>query len=90
MFTPIISDELDKTLNKRRKEKELIEAILNKMDEICNQDEETINHYKNLGNVMSDFKRVHIMKSFVLVFKVIKSENTVYFVRLTHHDDAYK
>ena len=89
MFAPKISDELEKTLNKRRKEKELIEAVLNKIDEICSQDDDTINHYKNLGNVMSDHKRVHIMKSFVLTFKVVKSENTIYFVRLTHHDDAY-
>lgn len=90
MFQLKLSDDLEKTLNKRRKEKKFIEAVLNKMDEICSQDYETINHYKNLRNDLSDYKRVHIMKSFVLTFKVVKSENTVYFIKLVHHDDAYK
>lgn len=90
MFEPIISDELDKTLNKRRKEKELIKAVLNKMAEICSQDKDTINHYKNLRNDLSDYKRVHIMKSFVLLFQVKYDENKIIFLELTHHDDAYK
>jgi len=38
---------------------------------------------------MSDYKRVHILKSFVLTFKVDISNNVIYFVKLTHHDDAY-
>ncbi len=90
MFRPKISDELEKFFRKNYKNRELIEATKSKIKEICNQDEDTIDHYKNLGNVMSDFKRVHIMKSFVLTFKVVKLENTIYFVKLTHHDDAYK
>jgi len=89
MFQPKISDELEKFFEKHHKNRELIEATKSKIKKICNQDEDTINHYKNLGNVMSEFKRVHIMKSFVLTFKVVKSENIIYFVRLTHHDDAY-
>jgi len=90
MFDAIISDELDKTLNKRRKEKELIKAVLNKIDAICQEDLETINHYKNLRNDLSNYKRVHIMKSFVLLFQVKYNENKIIFLELTHHDDAYK
>ena len=90
MFQPIISKEIDIFFRKNRKNRELIEATKSKIKEICSQDVETINHYKNLGNVMSDYKRVHILKSFVLTFKVDSHNNVVYFVRLAHHDEAYK
>lgn len=89
MFQQITSDEI-KRIFKKRKNQELINATIKKIEEICSQDVETINHYKNLGNVMSEYKRVHIMKSFVLTFKVDSHNNVIYFVRLEHHDDIYR
>lgn len=88
MFQPIISDEIEKIF-KKDKNKELILITKQKIKEICLQDYETINHYKNLRNNLSDFKRVHIMKSFVLTFKVDYNENIIYFMRLEHHDNIY-
>jgi mRNA-degrading endonuclease RelE of RelBE toxin-antitoxin system len=38
---------------------------------------------------MEDFKRVHIGKSFVLIFTVDDNNNRVIFVGFAHHDEIY-
>ena len=48
---------------------------------------------KNLvGSVydLSDYKRVNIDKSFVLIFKVFRKENHILFERFEHHDRIYR
>lgn len=46
-------------------------------------------HFKNLKHDLSEYKRVHVDNSFVLVFKIGKKERMVRFVDYDHHDKIY-
>lgn len=79
--------ELDRILIKlQKKDKQLYENLLNKMNEIINS--ENIEHYKNLRYNLSDHKRVHV-GGFVLVFKFDKLNNLILFSDFDHHDNIY-
>ena len=73
-----------------KKDKIITEAINKKIKQIIQSDEFTIDHYKNLRHDLSEYKRVHIMKSFVLLFKVYKEKNFILFGKFGHHDEIYK
>ena len=91
MFTFDLSNELRLVMRKlSKKDRKRAETINSKIREIINCDESTIEHYKNLRHGLSAYKRVHIDSSFVLMFQVFKKEKHVLFVRLMHHDDAYR
>jgi len=91
MFNLVLSPELEELISKlEKKDKILLQALNKKVNQIISCDPELIDHYKNLRHSLSDYKRVHIDKSFVLLFKVNKDKNTVYFFKLEHHDIAYK
>ena len=91
LLEPIISEKLKKLLTKlTTKNKALAIATNKKIRQICSCDEELINHYKNLRNELSGYKRAHVEKSFVLLFKVNFEKKVVYFVKLDHHDNVYK
>lgn len=86
-----ISDRLEATLKKiYKKDVQLYEATLKKIDEISSRDVDTINFYKNLRYDLSDYKRVHIKKSFVLIFRVFKKDKFILFDKISHHDNIYK
>lgn len=91
MFDFNLSDEL-KFIIKRliKKDKKKVEIINKKIKEIINCDKSSIQHYKNLKGNLKDYKRVHIMGSFVLTFKVDLINNFVLFVDFDHHDVVYK
>jgi YafQ family addiction module toxin component len=81
-----ISKQLERELDKlRRKNKKQFEIILKKMSEIL----ENPQHYKPLQHAMKRLRRVHIDKSFVLVFEIIENENKVIFLDFDHHDNIY-
>ncbi len=87
----IISDELNEIIQKTaKKDKVLIEALSRKMKQIIDLDWNPLNHFKNLRHEMSDYKRVHINKSFVLLFEADRKQNIILFHTLKHHDEAYK
>lgn len=91
MFKYQISEDLCKIikiLNKKDKKRSLI--LFKKIQEIADNDAKTIDRYKNLKYELNEFKRVHIDKSFVLIFKVDKEKNFILFDRLEHHDRIYK
>lgn len=91
MFTFDLSDELRLVMRKlSKKDRKRAEIINGKIREIVGCDERSIEHYKNLKHNLSDYKRVHIDSSFVLFFQVFRKEKHVLFVRLEHHDDAYR
>lgn len=46
-------------------------------------------HYKNLRYDLSNFKRAHIDKHFVLTFKIDKKNKIVRFEDYDHHDNIY-
>jgi YafQ family addiction module toxin component len=83
-------DSLEDTLKQiYKKDKTMYESVLKKIDEIVSRDLTTIDFYKNLRHDLKEYKRVHIMKSFVLLFKVFKEKNFILFVKLDHHDNVY-
>ena len=90
-FQPVLSGELKRVLAKlSAKNKTLAIAVNKKIKQVCSCDEELINHYKNLRHELSEFKRAHIDKSFVLLFKVDFKKKLVFFTKLGHHNDIYK
>lgn len=47
-------------------------------------------HYKNLTKPLQNLKRVHIDKSFVLVFSVDENKKHIIIEGFDHHDNIYK
>jgi YafQ family addiction module toxin component len=83
-----VNDELKKKLSKiSKKNKELYEQIMKKIDEIINSYD--VEHYKNLRQGMKDLKRAHI-GHFVLVFRFDKGNNFIFFDDFDHHDLIYE
>lgn len=64
----------------------LEKALNNKIEEICQNPE----HYKPLKYDFAGERRVHIMRSFVLRFKIDEINKIVVFLVFEHHDDAYR
>ena len=90
MFSFDVSEEIKKKLKLlSKRDKGFCEAVNKKVREIISNNATTIDHYKNLRYDLSDNKRVHVHKSFVLTFKVRKDINFIYFEKLRHHDDVY-
>ena len=90
MFDFNLSEELHFIIRKLvKKDKKRVEIINKKIKEVVNSNKDSINHYKNLRHDLSDFKRVHIDRSFVLVFKVDILNNFILFVDFDHHDKIY-
>ncbi|MEA3514151.1 MAG: addiction module toxin RelE [Nanoarchaeota archaeon] len=91
MFSFDISDGLKVVLAKLSKKAPVRAAIIyKKIEHIISSDEKTIDNFKNLRHGLSEYKRAHIDKSFVLLFKVTKSKEHILFDRIGHHDDIYK
>lgn len=85
-FRDEYSEQLVKKLNKlKKKNPEQYKIICKKRDEILINPE----RYKNLRHDMSDRKRVHIDKHFVLVFKVDLENRIVKFLDYDHHNKIY-
>jgi toxin YoeB len=70
----------------RKKNSILFEAAVKKIDEIIQH----LDTYKPLRHDMKNFRRVHLLKSFVLVFKIDETRKTVSFEYIDHHDNIYK
>ena len=47
-------------------------------------------HYKNLRKPLQHLKRVHIDKSFVMVFSVDENKKHIIIENYDHHDEIYK
>ncbi len=90
-FDFTLSDEAKEVVRELgKKDKTTSEAINKRIKQIISNDNSTIDHYKNLRNELSDYKRVHVAKSFVIMFRVFKDKNFILFDKIKHHDDAYK
>ena len=90
MFDFDISDEL-KDLIKKLEKKDRIRALTTnkKIKEVISNDHKSIDRYKNLRHELSDYKRVHIDKSFVLTFQYFRERKFVLFLDFDHHDRIY-
>tara|TARA_Y100000296_G_scaffold71880_1_gene87750 strand:+ start:388 stop:657 length:270 start_codon:yes stop_codon:yes gene_type:complete len=83
-----IKPELDRILKKLfKKDKNLHDRILKKIDEIINC--YNVESYKNLRYNMKESKRVHI-GHFVLIFSYNKNLDFISFEYFEHHDKIYK
>ena len=90
-FSFDVSDNLREVLKKlSKKDNKRSKIIHKKIEQIVQSNEGEIEHYKNLKHDLSDYKRVHIDKSYVLIFRVFKSEKHILFHRFDHHDRIYK
>jgi YafQ family addiction module toxin component len=70
-----------------KKDKKRYEIIWTKIREVASSGD--VEHYKNLRAPLYEFKRCHIDKSFILVFKYDKKKDKVIFYDFNHHDKIY-
>ena len=91
MFKLEISKNLLSKLKKIKK-KNILEykKIKLKMEEIMYCDENSIDFYKNLKYDLKNYKRVHIVRPFVLIFRVDKIKKIIFFEDYDHHDKIYE
>jgi len=88
MYNFQISNTLKDIMGKlSKKDKPLYEQLLKKISEIVNSYD--VEHYKNLRYNMKDSKRAHI-GHFVLIFRLDKAKNEIFFDDFEHHDKVYK
>ena len=69
-----------------KKNKKLYDAVMKSVEEIIKNPY----HYKPLRYDLKGLRRVHLEKSFVLVFEIDKEEKMVKFLDLGHHDEIYR
>ncbi len=85
------SDKLKSILKKLfKKDKRRYKIIIKKMEQIVQLSESEIEHFKNLRHDLSNRKRVHIDKSFVLTFRFDRKKKFILFLDFDHHDNVYK
>lgn len=90
-FSFDLSEELKSKVGMlARKDKKTAEALNKKIKQIAGSDEAGVERYKNLRYGLSEYKRAHVAKSFVLLFRVFKRERFILFDKFGHHDDIYK
>jgi len=70
----------------KKKNPSQFEAVIKKRRQIL----ENPLHYKPRCGGMKGLRRVHVDRSFVLIFEVFESENKVIFWDFDHHDNIYK
>ena len=86
MYSAVISEKLDVKLSKLfKKSRKQYDILMKKISEIILSPQ----HYKNLKPPMQKLKRVHIDRSFVLIFSVDENTKEVIFEDYDHHDKIY-
>jgi YafQ family addiction module toxin component len=87
MYAPSIKKNVEKEFMKiENKDPRTWEIIKRRIGEIL----EDPYKFKPLRRPLNGLRRVHIGKSFVLVYGIIEETKTVVFVRYAHHDKVYK
>lgn len=69
-----------------KKNPKQLEIIYKKIEEI----RQNPHHYKNLRSPLQHLKRVHIDKSFVLVYFIDEQSKTIIIEDYGHHDNIYR
>ena len=87
MYKLGIKKNLDKKFKKlKKKDKEMLELINKKVQEILNNP----HRFKSLKKPLQNKKRVHIGGAFVLIYEVNEEEKIVTLIDFDHHDNIYK
>lgn len=82
-----IKPKLEQKLKKiSKKDSVLFKAARDKIDQIIRNPE----RYKSLRYDLKGLRRVHLKKSFVLVFELDEEKKLVRFLDLAHHDEIYR
>ncbi len=86
-YTLEVADHLDKIFRKlSRKNKKQLEIIHKKIQEIL----ENPYHFKPLRGDLHGARRVHIDKSFVLMYEIDEKKKAVRLLDYDHHDYVYE
>jgi mRNA-degrading endonuclease RelE of RelBE toxin-antitoxin system len=90
MFSYDIEDDLKKKLKVlSKKDKVLAQNFKKKLLEVIDHNLQSINTYKNLRSPKNEFKRIHLTKNFILIFRVNLEEKHIVFVEIAHIDKVY-
>ncbi len=88
MYSLGVKEDVDKLFKKLAKKNPKQMSIINKkINEIINN---PAHIYKFLRKPLQSFNRVHIDKSFVLIFKIEHERKIVIIYYYDHHDHIYK
>ncbi|MFT4283142.1 MAG: type II toxin-antitoxin system RelE family toxin [Candidatus Woesearchaeota archaeon] len=91
MFTYNIEDNLKKKLKIiGKKNKTLAINFKKKLMEVISHSKVTINTYKNLKSPLNEYKRIHLTKNYILIFKVDINNKHIVFLEIAHRDKVYK
>ena len=81
-----IKPKLEKKLKKiQKKDPVMFKAARDKIERILRNP----HHYKPLRHDLKGLRRVHIGKSYVLIFEIDETTKTIRFLDLGHHDEIY-
>ena len=69
-----------------KKNRKLYDAVMKSVEVIIKNP----HHHKPLRYDLKGLRRVHLEKSFVLVFEIDEAEKMVRFLDLCHHDEIYR
>ena len=87
LFKLEVTKEFEDTYKKiAKKDKETKKAIDKKVEQIL----ENPFRFKPLRKPLQGLRRVHIMKSFVLIYSTNEKEKTITIREYRHHDNIYK
>ena len=86
MYALLVVPSLKKKIRKlAKKNKSLAETLNKKIEEILKNP----HHYKPLKHPMQHMRRVHIMKSFVLIYSIDEGIKAVILHKFEHHNNVY-
>ena len=81
-----VRKHVDKIFAKMGKREQYnLEIIYKKLAEVCENPEK----FKPLSAPMHNLRRVHVLKSFVLVYSIDESTHTVWIEDYDHHNNIY-
>lgn len=82
-YLPSCKDEIKKYAKKNKELKNALKAKVNKI--LSNPYQ-----FKPLRGPLAGLRRVHVLKSFVLIYRIDEKNKTVVLVRFAYHDEAYR
>jgi len=68
-----------------KKERHNLGVIYKKLDEVCKDP----GRFKPLNAPMQNLRRVHVLKSFVIVYSIDESAHEIWIEDFAHHDEVY-
>ncbi len=87
MYKLAIKENLDRKFKKlKKKDREMLVLIDRKVQEILDNPY----RFKPLRKPLQNKRRVHIGRSFVLIYEVNEDEKIVTLLDFDHHDNIYK